>query len=86
MTRLGLLISSVMLTLTVRAAFACSCPAPGPPAEELQKSDAVFAGRALSITPGLSGKVVLFSVERSWKGVSTSPVLALFCLRCNRNA
>ena len=59
---------------------ACTCLAPGSPAEELEEADAVFAGRVASIhshddrsarsdtSTGYSFKVVGFEVSTVWKG------------------
>jgi hypothetical protein len=51
-------------------ALACSCIPPGPPADELQKAAAVFAGEVVRMTGGEGeGTVtVTFRVSKVWKG------------------
>lgn len=58
------------------SASACSCLPPGPPAEERNASDAVFAGTVDAITDSTTGefmspaqdKTVTFAVSTVWKG------------------
>lgn len=64
-------IFSVLLTPT--NAYACSCMAPGSPAEEYPHFDAVFSGRVISVvqeTPADSFErnVVTIEIDESWKG------------------
>jgi hypothetical protein len=50
--------------------LACSCIPPGPPADELKKAAAVFAGEVVRLSGG-SGEgtvTVTFRVSRVWKG------------------
>ena len=54
-------------------AFACSCIAPGPPAEALAQATAVFAGEVSAVAaPASAGTAapvrVTFNVTQSWKG------------------
>jgi hypothetical protein len=60
-----ILLAAILMGL----ANACSCLPPGPPEEEMAKSDAVFSGRVASIVKDSFGYVVTFEVERAWKGV-----------------
>lgn len=57
-------------------ASACSCIPPGPPEQELNESDAVFAGSVTTIVDSSSGGIVssarplyvTFDVTETWKG------------------
>lgn len=61
-------------------ASACSCIPPGPPEEELNESDAVFAGSVTTIEDRSSGGIVsssrplyvTFDVTETWKGPSNT--------------
>lgn len=60
-------------------ANACSCIEPPGVTEELERSDAVFSGKVISIEekpPLLSvpSKTVIFQVARIWKGIEQSQV------------
>jgi hypothetical protein len=55
-------------------ARACSCIAPGPPADELARSTAVFAGQATGFQMG-EATVVTFQVGTVWKGPVESTLL-----------
>lgn len=86
MIRLALLIpmTGALLLAHPDLTYACKCATPGPPAEELARSDLVFSARAVSIV-GLDGSdgaasdpdpeapdfgvySVEFDVETVWKG------------------
>lgn len=58
---------------------ACSCAELPTPAEELERSDAVFSGKVLEIKEeklkGYLIKKVLFEVKNTWKGVDESQVI-----------
>ncbi|WP_044241325.1 MYXO-CTERM sorting domain-containing protein [Chondromyces apiculatus] len=73
MRALAFILATALVTLShARPAAACSCIAPPPVAEALQKSTAVFAGRIVSVSrPSAdAGNVVAkFSVSKAWKGV-----------------
>jgi hypothetical protein len=60
------------LAITAPHSIACSCDKPGSPIQELQSSSAVFSGRAISVFPLLSGHLILFHVDTTWKGVKFS--------------
>lgn len=49
-------------------ALACSCKEPGPVADELKRSDAVFDGKVLKIETVDGTQVVIFEVQAAWKG------------------
>lgn len=61
-------------------AFACSCVAPGTPAEELARSTAVYAGKVINIIDTQPGPrfssahplEVVFQVSKVWKGPAHS--------------
>ncbi|MGI0090021.1 MAG: hypothetical protein ACREAF_06730, partial [Nitrosopumilaceae archaeon] len=68
-------ITLLSITGLNQSAHACSCVAPAPPKESLEKSDAVFLGRVVEIKKDLSNIVssaqlipVKFEVQRVWKG------------------
>ena len=84
--RLALLIPMIGALLLVHPdlIYACKCATPGPPSEELSRSDLVFSGRVVSIA-GLDGSdgaasdpdpeapdfvvySIEFDVETVWKG------------------
>ncbi|KST68183.1 hypothetical protein [Mastigocoleus testarum] len=64
--------SSLLIPLVVTAnskeACACSCLPPGPPKSELDRSEAVFAGKVMRIRRKNSEVRVKFKVMTSWKG------------------
>ena len=75
---LALMLGVFWLLGNVQQAYACKCAVPGSPSEELEKFDAVFAGRVLSIehsfdpnaasvSPG-DHTTVGFTVNTVWKG------------------
>jgi hypothetical protein len=76
---LALMLGALWLLGTTEQAYACKCVVPGSPSEELEKFDAVFAGKVLSIehsfdpdTPSRSPgdhTTVGFAVNTVWKGV-----------------
>ena len=64
----------LLIALVAGLANACSCIPPGTPLEEMEKSDAVFSGKVVTIGQDANGYVVTFEVERAWKGVSAPTV------------
>ena len=76
---LALMLGVLWLFGNTEQAYACKCVVPGSPSEELEKFDAVFAGKVLSIehsfdpdTPSRSPgdhTTVGFAVNTVWKGV-----------------
>ena len=76
---LALMLGVLWLFGNTEQAYACKCAVPGSPSEELEKFDAVFAGKVLSIehsfdpdTPSRSPgdyTTVGFTVNTVWKGV-----------------
>ena len=75
---LALMLGVFWLLGNVEQAYACKCVVPGSPSEELEKFDAVFTGRVLSIehsfdpnassvSPG-DHTTVGFTVNTVWKG------------------
>ncbi len=66
---------STNLFFTVPTAQACSCVMPGTPTEEMEKSDAVFAGEVKSIdSADIFNQEVVLSVQEAWKGIDDSTV------------
>ncbi|MDY6877744.1 MAG: hypothetical protein SWK90_16300 [Chloroflexota bacterium] len=72
---LALIIAASVLIVGPDRALACSCIPPGPPAEELAKSTAVFAGKVVALDvptgPVISSADpvrVTFQVSTVWKG------------------
>lgn len=66
------------LMVQPNCAYACSCVAPGTPAEELAKSDAVFLGRVVDvkaptgpIDDSSDVTMVTFETSQVWKGQIT---------------
>jgi len=62
-----------LLAFRTESASACSCVPPGAPLEELGRSTAVFAGKAIRIDAGLlyssaDPVMVTFQVAQVWKG------------------
>lgn len=75
---LALMLGALWLLGTTEQAYACKCVVPGSPSEELEKFDAVFTGRVLSVehsfdpnassfSPG-DHTTISFSVDTVWKG------------------
>ena len=67
-----ILVVSVMVLWTMaqpETIYACSCMGPGSPSEALEEADAVFLGRAVSVTK-VDGYSLLteFDVATVWKG------------------
>lgn len=74
----GLLLATLA---SAPAARACTCMPPGPPLQELEKADAVFSGRVLTIEPqhpeaedapiqGFVARLrVTLEVDKVWKGL-----------------
>ncbi|KAI9019918.1 hypothetical protein DFJ74DRAFT_674903 [Hyaloraphidium curvatum] len=70
----ALFLLAALLALLVPSSTACSC-IPTPPAyDALALSDAVFAGRVISVNSTETGKRVLLAVREAWKGVARSKV------------
>ena len=73
---LFLVIIISLLAIKIETAYACSCAIPGPPAEELTRSIAVFTGKVIRISkPPNIGSLssadpvkVTFQVYEVWKG------------------
>ena len=66
-------------SLVPNCAYACSCLPPGPPAEELARSSAVFAGKVTSFTApgaGTDTRTVTFQVSQTWKGAQQGTIVA----------
>lgn len=73
---------AILLTLIPQPVHACSCPGVGPPAEELAKSTAVFAGKAINRRSPFSlvqrsdnPLYVTFEVSQVWKGPNWQTLL-----------
>lgn len=69
-----------------RAAWACECVPPPPPAQALSAADAVFEGRVRAVTTGtfetsqggaLPGREVRLLVLRAWKGATAGDEVTL---------
>ncbi|MDN4606954.1 hypothetical protein [Sporosarcina highlanderae] len=62
-------------------ASACSCIAPPPPEDALEKANAVFTGEVVEIEEkrklfgGFIGKKVQFKVDKAWKGIDESEIV-----------
>ena len=81
---LALLLGALWFLGNTQQAYACKCVMPGSPSEELEKFDAVFAGKVLSIehsfdpdtrsrSPG-DHTTVGFSINTVWKGTVDSNI------------
>ncbi|QOV91216.1 hypothetical protein [Humisphaera borealis] len=71
---------AVVLLLTPvlsSAAQACRCLPPPPPKEAMEKSAAVFFGRALSVENKGGNISIKFAVERTWKGVDSKEIVVV---------
>jgi len=73
----ALFIFSLFSTVKIPSAFACSCPIPGTPDEELKEATAVFSGIVTGVERNLTGYgyKVKFDVEKTWKGISEKSVV-----------
>ncbi len=75
---LAFMLGVLWLLGSTEQAYACKCAVPGSPSEELEKFDAVFAGKVLSVQhsfdPGASSyspddhTTVGFTINAVWKG------------------
>ena len=75
---LALMVSALLFLWNPGVVYACKCAAPGAPAEELAKFDAVFTGRVISIEHSYDPNAttvspedrttVGFEVSNVWKG------------------
>ncbi len=83
MIKNGLALFTILLNVFLHfdLILACTCAPPGTPTEELQKSDGVFIGTVIDLTPknrDQSGVFlfhkVKFEVKSSWKGVDLEEV------------
>lgn len=79
-TFLCLLAVSVFSHIFPLTANACSCAESPAVHEELDRSDAVFSGKVLSVKEkkqisGYRSKSVLFEVDRTWKGPETTQIM-----------
>lgn len=67
----GAVLAGIALVAGTRPALACSCAAPGSPASEVERHDAVFVGRAVEaldadgIEPRFQGSAVAYTFEVS---------------------
>jgi hypothetical protein len=77
------LLTFALTVLVVGTARSCSCMPPGSPRQELEESDAVFAGIATHVSPGYDRvgdtlrpkpRRIRFSVLAAWKGVNGKQV------------
>jgi hypothetical protein len=76
----------LVFALFAADAAACSCLAPGPPAQEMEKADAVFSGRVAAVEPAepRDGAVrfprmrVTLELDRVWKGCEEGEEVALW--------
>src|SRR5688572_21112662 len=65
---------AILLALIPQQVHACSCVVPGPPAEELAESSAVFAGKVIkwqfptSTGSSIDPIHITFDVSQVWKG------------------
>lgn len=84
MIKKGLALFTILLNVFLHfdLILACTCAPPGTPTEELQKSDAVFIGSVIDLTPvnrDQSGiflfHKIKFEVKSSWKGVDLGEVI-----------
>jgi hypothetical protein len=67
---------ALAFVLSLATVSACSCMAPGTPLEELNRSDAVFAGKVIDIDKGFMDYTykVTFEVQDSWKGIEAQEI------------
>lgn len=73
---------ALLVLASVSYASACSCMMPGTPADEMGKSDAVFAGRVIKIdmpvledgTFGAGSAKVTLEVSQIWKGLKSKTI------------
>ncbi len=86
-TRGTMLVGFLLLLLTAASiapdcAYACTCLPPGPPAQELAGSSAVFAGKVTSFSaPSTEGtstdaRTATFEVSQMWKGARQGTIVA----------
>lgn len=75
-------LAAIILSLMVSAStsHACSCAMPPTVEKEVERSDAVFSGEAVSVKEqkdwnGYVRKEVLFDVKSTWKGTSKSQAI-----------
>ena len=68
LTIASFLLIPLVVTANTKEACACSCLPPGPPKSELDRSEAVFAGKVMRIRRKNSEVRVKFKVMTSWKG------------------
>lgn len=70
---LSFLAFAALLTANPQPVYACSCIIPGTPAEEMEKSDAVFSGEVIKIEDSYNyGYDVTLQVLETWKGTEGS--------------
>ncbi|NIR52633.1 hypothetical protein GWN42_25740, partial [candidate division KSB1 bacterium] len=76
---LVLLMVTIAIFLLNARATPCTCKPPVPPTQELERSDAVFAGKVVnikldSVENGRQIHRVQFLVDRYWKGFSDDTI------------
>ncbi len=72
---LGLLIAAIVV-FSAQATFACKCAPPPAPKKALARATAVFMGKVVDIDRSGGHRVkVTFTVDTSYKGVSTKKVV-----------
>ncbi|MEK5481700.1 MULTISPECIES: hypothetical protein [unclassified Viridibacillus] len=80
---LSMLFISVLI-YPIDKSYACSCAQPDPPKEALKSSSAVFSGKVIEIVDRNKNNeiqssadpiAILFSVDKSWKGVDQTQVI-----------
>ncbi len=90
MIKNGLVLFTILLNVFLHfdLILACTCAPPGTPTEELQKSDAVFIGSVIALTPvnrDQSGMFLFhkikFEVKSSWKGVDLGEVTVITAIQ-----
>jgi hypothetical protein len=68
--------AALVVGLIAGSAYACSCIAPGPPKESLEKAHAVFSGKVTKIEKvGDFQIAVTLDVEAAWKGIDKNEVV-----------
>jgi hypothetical protein len=77
---IGVLAGLVIFVTSPSTTVACDFEPPPPPEQALDEATAVFAGEVRSIEqvdddPGQQYIAATFDVDRSWKGVESSPVV-----------
>lgn len=72
---LALVLGALCLLVNAGDVHACKCALPGPPSEEFEKFDAVFAGTVISISHSFDPKVTPYTPDdRTTVGIDVSTV------------